>query len=147
MLRRYKLRSGGPVAADAGHLDVDSLALRVVTSQQSDQNFFPDMTLAVSTQDANGATGQRHYLLNFPYNTVADLSNPFQLPPPYWVEELYPQFEPGATDRLTIAIDEALRLDEIVGVSTSCRGRPPSSGPNAKGPMARSGVRHAWTSK
>ena len=117
LLRRYKLRSGGPVAADAGHLDVDSLALRVVTSQQSDQNFFPDMTLAVSTQDANGATGQRHYLLNFPYNTVADLSNPFQLPPPYWVEKLYPQFEPGATDRLTIAIDEALRLDEIVGVS------------------------------
>src|SRR5260221_5993935 len=41
-LRRYRLRGSGSLHAVAGHLDVDSLAVRTVTAADSDQNFFPD---------------------------------------------------------------------------------------------------------
>jgi hypothetical protein len=113
-LRRYRLRHGGPLDADAGHLDVDSLAVRVVSAADSDQNFFPDVWLIVTTKEANGKAGRRQYQLNFNYRRiefVTDLAaNPF-----WWVEKLYPHFEPGATNRFTVDTMGRLRLDEIVG--------------------------------
>jgi hypothetical protein len=113
-LRRYGLRSGGPLDADAGHLDVDSLAVRVVTAADSDQNFFPDVWLIVTTKEANGKAGRRQYQLNFTYRLR---QFPVGLTPNAisWVDKLYPHFEPGATNRFTVDTMGRLRLDEIVG--------------------------------
>jgi hypothetical protein len=112
-LRRYRLRSAGPLDADAGHLDVDSLAVRVVTAADSDQNFFPDVWLIVTTKEANGKAGRRQYQLNFTYRLRQFVGlGGFMTS---WVEKLYPHFEPGATNRFTVDTMGRLRLDEIVG--------------------------------
>jgi hypothetical protein len=112
-LRRYRLRSAGPLDADAGHLDVDSLAVRVVTAADSDQNFFPDVWLIVTTKEANGKAGRRQYQLNFAYRLTQMVFVPDE--EISWVEKLYPHFEPGATNRFTVDTMGRLRLDEIVG--------------------------------
>jgi GDSL-like Lipase/Acylhydrolase family len=112
-LRRYRLRRAGPLQADAGHLDVDSLAVRVVTAADSDQNFFPDVWLIVTTKEANGRAGRRQYQLNFAYRlTEVPVVGTGQKIS--WVAKLYPHFEPGATNRFTVDTMGRLRLDEIV---------------------------------
>jgi hypothetical protein len=116
-LRRYNLRGHSTLHADVGHLDVDSLAVRVVNGVRSDQNFFPDVWLVVNTKNAAGKEEQRQYLLNFVYRTI-------NMPPQFgaavvrkWVVKPYPHFEPGATNRLTVDTMGTLRLDEITGCS------------------------------
>jgi hypothetical protein len=113
LLRRYKLRGLGSLHADVGDLDVDSLAVRVVTGADSDPNFFPDVWLVVTTKDAAGKKGRRQYLLNFVYRVIVRIGGA-------WVEKPYAQFEPGATNRFTVdpldpTTGRTLRLDEITG--------------------------------
>jgi len=116
MLTRYRLRRPHmPLAADATHLEVDSLAVLAVTASDSDQNFFPDVWLVLTTDEGGGRTRQRQYLLNFLYRTYA-------MPLPvggglYWVDKPYPHFEPGATNRLTVATEGRLRLEQITASS------------------------------
>jgi hypothetical protein len=110
-LRRYNLRGLGTLHADVGHLDVDSLAVRVVNGVRSDQNFFPDVWLVVTTKDADGRKGRRQYLLNFVYRTI-DVALAGK-----WVVKPYPHFEPGVTNRFTVDTMGTLRLDEITGCS------------------------------
>jgi hypothetical protein len=124
-ITRYGLRTSGPLLADIGHLDVDSLALRVVTAENSDQNFFPNMWLYVMTNANYGRPGSREYLVNLHYQRTATPS----------IRKYYPQFEPGQTNRCTIDTTGRLRLDEITachlvvgsdplaGRSTAGRGR------------------------
>jgi hypothetical protein len=109
ILQRYKLRSSGSLLGDVGHLDVDSLAVRVVTRADSDQNFFPDLWLVVSTVDAAGKKERHQYQLNFTYRVIS------VGPAGKWVIKPYPHLEPGATNRFTVAPAERLRLEEIVG--------------------------------
>jgi len=111
LLRRYRLRGTRALEADLTHLDVDSLAVRVVNSPRSEPNFFPDVWLVVSTRDKNGATGRLQYLLNFAYDTVPVGQGR------HWVIKPYPHFEPGVTNRLTIDTMGTLRLEDIVGCS------------------------------
>ena len=89
-LRRYRLRGTGSLHADAGHLDVDSLAVRTVTAADSDQNFFPDVWLIITTRDANDRLDMRHmrmYQLNFNYRRIrSGASERIQ----WWVVKLYP---------------------------------------------------------
>ena len=106
-LRRYRVRSSGALAGDVGHLDVDSLAVRIVTAANSDKNFAADVHLYVHTKTARG-TGLEGYLLNFVYAPVRP-GEPFPRP----FSKPYPQFEPGATDHFTIDTMGQLRLDEI----------------------------------
>ena len=103
-LTRYRLRTAGPIGADVGHLDVDSLALRVVTAANSDQNFFANIWLYVTTNANYGRGGSREYLVNFLYRQERN-----------WFHKYYPHFEPGQTNRFTIDTMDGLRLDEIVG--------------------------------
>jgi hypothetical protein len=111
MLTRYRLRRPHmPLAADATHLDVDSLAVQVVTHPTSDQNFFPDVYLVLTTDEGNGQTRERAYMLNFPYR-------PIWVGGHSWVTKPYPQFEPGATNRLTVATEGRLRLEQILASS------------------------------
>jgi hypothetical protein len=113
MLTRYRLRRPHmPLAADATHLDVDSLAVWAVTAGDSDQNFFPDVWLVLTTDEGSGRTRQRQYLLNFPYRTLS-----LSLVERYWVIKPYPHFEPGATNRLTVATEGRLRLEQITASS------------------------------
>jgi hypothetical protein len=111
LLTRYNLRRWHmPLAADATHLDVDSLAVRVVTRPGSDQNFFPDVYLILTTDEGNGKTKEREYLLNFPYRTITVRGQG-------WVSKPYAQFEPGATNRFTVATEGRLRLEQILSSS------------------------------
>lgn len=112
MLRRYNLRGARPLEADLTHLDVDSLAVRVVNSPQSDRDFFPDVWLVVTTREpAGGASKKIQYLLNFVYRTVPVPTNRF------WVAKPYPHFEPSATNRFTVDTEGTLRLEHIIGCS------------------------------
>jgi hypothetical protein len=101
-LRQYNLLSGRPLAADAGHLEVDSLCVRVTTAENSDENLVEPMYLVVHTKDSKGVSDTRYYLLTFR---------------PYKKAKPYPYFEPGAVNRLTVAIDGDLLLTTIVGCS------------------------------
>ena len=56
LLVRCRLRGRGALIADAGHLDVDSIAVRVETDAASDENLLPDVGLVVTTKNANGKT-------------------------------------------------------------------------------------------
>lgn len=115
-ITRYGLRTVGPLLADIGHLDVDSLALRVVTAADSDQNFFPNIWLYVTTNANYGRPGSREYLVNLPYRRSGFGSRSARAgTPPSWFHKYYPQFEPGETNRFTIDTAGRLRLDEIVG--------------------------------
>jgi hypothetical protein len=112
MLTRYRLRRPHmPLAADATHLDVDSLAVRAVTVGDSDQNFFPDVWLVLTTDEGGGQARERQYLLNFPYRTfsVGVVG--------YWVFKPYQHFEPTVTNRLTVATEGRLRLEQITASS------------------------------
>jgi hypothetical protein len=102
-LRRYNLRSRRSLAADAGHLEVDSLCVLVTTAQASDQNLAEPVFLVVHTKDPkDGFRDTRYYLLTF---------RPYQRVKPYRY------FEPGAVNRLTVAIDGDLLLTSIDGCS------------------------------
>jgi hypothetical protein len=120
-LWRYKLRGPRPLAADVTNLDVDSLAVRTVTSAISHQNFFADIWLIVTTKDAAGRLGSRQYLLNFAYRLmggyeeVSDENGVTRGVHTTWVVKQYPQFEPGTTSRFTVDTMGTLRLDEIMG--------------------------------
>ena len=110
-LTRYRLRGNGSLHAVAHHLDVDSIAVRVMTAPNSDPNFFADMTLYLTTVRATGDPGPTHqYLLNMLYTDANILGK-------WWVFKLYNQFEPGKTNRLTIDTNGRLRLDEVVSCS------------------------------
>jgi hypothetical protein len=110
ILTGYNLRRPHmPVAADATHLDVDSLAVQVVTHPTSEENFFPDVYLILTTDEGNGQTREREYMLNFPYRII-DVAPGGGL---VWVSKPYAQFEPGKTNRLTIATEGKLRLEQI----------------------------------
>jgi hypothetical protein len=118
MLTRYRLRRRQlPLAADATHLDVDSLAVLAVTAGDSDQNFFPDVWLVLTTDEGGGRTRQRQYLLNFPYHTYLWGAVGPVGPNTWWVYKPYPHFEPGATNRLTVATEGRLRLEQITASS------------------------------
>lgn len=110
-LRRYNLRTGRGLAADAGHLEVDSLCLRVTTAEDSEQNLAEPVYLAVHTKDPNsGITDTLSYLLTFrPY--IKDSLFIAGIP----AIKPYPYFEPGAVNRLTVATDGDLILTDIVG--------------------------------
>jgi hypothetical protein len=111
MLTRYNLRRPHmPLSADVTHLEVDSLAVRVVNAENSDQNFFPDVWLVLTTTEQSGATRQRQYLLNFPYRLQTIVSRS-------WVFKPYPHFEPSATNRLTVATEGQLKLAQITASS------------------------------
>lgn len=113
-LRRYKLRSSRSLAADAGHLEVDSLTLRVTTAADSDPNLAEPVSLVVHTEDAKGFTSTLTYLLTFqPYIELAleNLRRPKIKP--------YPYFEPGFVNRLTVATAGDLYLTDIVGCSVA----------------------------
>lgn len=105
-LRRFKLRTAGSLHADAGHLDVDSLAIRVVTATHSEANFRPDVWIVLNTRSATGEVATRNHRLNFRYRIKAE--RPFQ-----GVTKLYAHFEPGKTNFFTIDPLRPLRLEEI----------------------------------
>lgn len=108
-LQRYRLRGVGSLHADAGHLDVDSLAVRVITAPDSDQNFAPDMWLVVTTQRPNQRSFNHEYMLNFKYGTFELFNNRV------FLKKLYAHFEPGTTTRFTVDTIGGLHLDEIIG--------------------------------
>jgi hypothetical protein len=118
-LTRYRLRTAGPLRGDVGHLDVDSLAVRVITAADSDQNFFANVWLYVTTNANYGRAGSREYPVNFPYRSEETLvpgrGGPLTLDRAFWFHKYYPHFEPGQTHRYTMDTMGGLRLDEIVG--------------------------------
>jgi hypothetical protein len=127
LLTRCGLRGNGPLTEDLGRLNVDSIALEVITALDSGPNLAPDVFLIVSTKDAKGKQGSRSYRLNFKYTTTATPSVALYL------LKVYQQFEPGSIDRFTIdpllVADPAkspgmLRLEEITGCSLLLGGDP-----------------------
>lgn len=110
-LHRYNLRGRGSLLADIGHLDVDSLTLRTITAVDSDVSLAPNMYLVVSI-NVGGTKSTRTYRLSMPnhYEEFPLVDNVVI------VEKLYPFFEPGQTNRLTIDTSARLRLDTITGV-------------------------------
>jgi GDSL-like Lipase/Acylhydrolase family len=125
-LRRYRLRGADSLHADAGHLDVDSLAVRVTTAIDSDVNLVPDVWLVVTTEQPDGGAGRSGYLLNFKYTHLEIVGNVSLL-------KLYPYFEPGKTNRFTIDTMGRLRLDEITGCALLL-GPDPFAGRQVAGP-------------
>jgi hypothetical protein len=117
-LRRYNMRTNRSLQADAGHLEVDSLCLRVTTAADSDRNLAPPVSLVVHTKSAGGFTSVRTYLLTFrPYQ----LDSPLVALPAI---KAYPYFEPGVQNRLTAAVDGDLLLTDIAGVSVVLGANP-----------------------
>jgi hypothetical protein len=110
MLRRYRLRGSGSLHADAGHLDVDSLAVRVVTGRNSDANLRPDVWIVVHTRNAFGDEVSNNHRLNFKYTIFPPVP---QLA--IKLTKLYPHFEPGQTNLFTVDPLSRLRLEEITG--------------------------------
>jgi hypothetical protein len=110
-LRRYRMRSEGSLLADIGLLDVDALALIVVTRSASDRVLAPNMFLVIDTADEAGKKAQRRYQLNFPYRLGRTPDQRFITR----IKKFYPHFEPGETNRFTLDTVN-LRLTEIVGI-------------------------------
>jgi hypothetical protein len=128
LLIRCRLRGDGALIADAGHLDVDSIAIRVVTGDASDKDLLPDVWLVVTTKHAKGKTSRHSYLLNFKYGSIPAPGAPIVV----LVWKFYPQFEPGTTALFTVDTAGKLRLDEIVGCSLVL-GPDPVAGKGVRG--------------
>ncbi len=111
-LERFGLRGTGPLSADVGHEEVDSLAVTVVTERASERLLAPDMTLVVTNRLVGGAAAgrvvTREFLLNFPYRITNVLGA--QL-----VRKFYPHFEPAVTNFFTLNTSGELRLEQITG--------------------------------
>jgi hypothetical protein len=122
-LRRLKLRSIGALEGDVGHLNVDSLAVRVMTASDSDSDIPYDVVLVVSIKNPGGEASSRQFLLNFKYDFVFKAVDPDDSAGPHsqtirkTVRKFYPHFEPGKTNFFTIDTEGGIRLDEIVGCS------------------------------
>jgi hypothetical protein len=113
LLARFGLRSEGTLLADIGHLRVDSICLTVVTERASEAALTPNISLVVRRRRA-GRTAEWVRQLNFPY----------QLRPPgsgltgtSWVVKLYPHFEPAATNRFTVVVEDEQPLADITGIA------------------------------
>ncbi|WP_028062215.1 hypothetical protein [Solirubrobacter soli] len=128
-LARYKMRGEGSLHAFVGHHFVDSLAVRVVTREDSDEAFSADMWLLVAVKASNGTLERRDYLLNFPYGRTA-VPSTFLGPARAIVRKLYPQFEPGAKDTFTIDTMGRLRLEEIQSCRIVASDDPFADGPD-----------------
>jgi len=133
-LRRYRLRGLGSLLADVGHLDVDSLAVRVVTRRNSDANLRPDIWLVVTTLNASGQVATNSHRLNFRYRIVVDRRTAGNSPG-WTFSKLYPHFEPGQENFFTVDPLARLRLEEITGCAMvlgvdpiAALGLPPPSG-------------------
>jgi hypothetical protein len=112
-LRRYGLRGSGPVQADAGHLDVDSLAVIVETDETSPPVFVPSVFLIINTKDGTRAK-RLDFQLTFPYY-IKPLTGPG--PSRWLIRKLVPHFEPGEKNRLTIDTGGTLRLTSITSAA------------------------------
>ncbi len=109
-LRRYGMRGSGPVEADAGHLDVDSLAVITRTAESSEARFVPSVFLVVNTRTTSGSTKKFVFPLTFPYY-MTTIQGPVQA---RFVRKIIPHFEPGETNRLTVDTGGTLRLTSIL---------------------------------
>ena len=90
-LRRYGMRGSGSVEADAGHLDVDSLAVITRTAESSEARFVPSVFLVVNTRSTPSSTKKFVFPLTFPYY-ITTIQGPVQR---RFVRKIIPHFEPG----------------------------------------------------
>jgi len=128
LLKRTGLRTQHALAADVTHLDVDSIALVVKTSQESSKVLGESVHLRVTTKSVVPAPIQhgdvrdhrthdphsRDYLLTF--HAFYEDNAPFK--------KFYPWLDAGAVNRFTIDTMGELRLDDIVGTSLILGGDP-----------------------
>lgn len=161
ILRHYRLRTAGPLSADVGHFDVDSIALVVRTHPSSSVNLGESAHLTVTTM-INSLAGSWDYLLTgVNYVDPRDLSSipPDNQPrqqrqddggssspsggaPPriYPINKPYPFLEPGATNRFTVDTIGRLRLDHITGFAIRLGPDPYANAANHLGLRAFYGV-------
>ncbi|WP_411700460.1 hypothetical protein [Conyzicola sp.] len=107
-LRKYNVRGTGPVEADVGMLNVDSLEIQAKTRTNSDAGLLPDIWLVIQTKSEAGAKRTKEYRLNFRYKHHRLLNVRS-------VSKLYAHFEPEKTNVLSVDTLGVLELDEIVG--------------------------------
>jgi hypothetical protein len=132
-LRKYNLR-GGPLDGDVTHLDVDSLAVIVKTATNSSRNMGLSAHLVLELKDKR----TRRYLLTFK-NHVDVLDAMVNGDDP--IGKPYPYLEPDKTNRLTVVVDESLKLSDVVA-SAIVLG--PDPWPNAS-PKVRSRYGRTWS--
>jgi hypothetical protein len=110
LLARCDLRSDGSLSADIGHLNVDSVTLRVRTAADSDRNLGEPFFLVITSQPG-GHTLHERYLLTFSPYARPDIFDSDADP----IGKPYPYLEPGAVNRLTVALDGERHLERITG--------------------------------